>query len=235
MPDQPNIAASTSDGETTESLLRRILVRVEQDRRRGRLELALAIMLSLATLCSTWCGYQANSWGGLRSSSQSSADTAERKAAEDTIVGLQLRTFDGIVLTQYWSAMRANDSATAATIHEHMRPQLRAAVEASVADGILTNPKVVGPLQRPEYVLEAEESAARQRTEAENLRSAAGAAGRAADSYVQLTLMFASVLFFGGITGTFTARRVRLGLSGAAMVVFLIALAFLVRLPVNAA
>jgi hypothetical protein len=44
--------------------------------------------------------------------------------------------------------------------------------------------------------------------------------------------MFASVLFFGGITGTFTVRRVRVGLAGIALLLFLITLAMLIQLPV---
>ena len=40
-----------------ETLLHRIIAAVENDRGRGRLELAVAIVLSLARLASTWCGY----------------------------------------------------------------------------------------------------------------------------------------------------------------------------------
>lgn len=219
----------------TDAMLRQILERVSVDRRRGRLELVLAIILSLATLSSTWCGYQANQWGGRQSGNQAAADTAERKAAEYTIVALQLRTFDGIALLEFWEALRQNDAERQAAVRARVRPQLRAAIDAAIADGALHDPTKPGPLHRPEYVLAEEQAAAQSRDEAARHRAEAGRAGSASDAYVVLTLMFASVLFFGGITGTFTARRVRIGLGCIALLLFLFALVQLIKLPISAA
>lgn len=214
-----------------EATLRRILAAVEKTPQRGRLELAIAVILSLATLASTWCGYQSKQWGGVQGSKQAAADTAERQAAEDTIVGLQLRTFDGIELLSYWSALRQKDTQTMETIIARMRPALRKAVEASIAAGVLTNPEVAGPLKRPEYVLAEEQDARRLRDEAVQLNSDARKAGETAGEYVVLTLMFASVLFFGGITGTFTAKRVRIGLAWVALALFIFTTVVLAGLP----
>jgi hypothetical protein len=235
MNDVPPDATEHSPTETSthEALLHRILAAVEKDRRRGRLELALAIILSMATLSSTWCGYQAKSWADQQSTKQAAADTAERNAAENTIIGLQLRTFDGIVMNEYWAALRQKDTETSDTIFSHMRSQMRKAIEASVAEGVLTNPEVTGPLQRPEYLLTEEVEAKRLRAEAGRMNAAAQEAGQTAGSYITLTLMFASVLFFGGITGTFTARRVRIGLACVAFTLFVVTAAFLVQLPVS--
>jgi hypothetical protein len=216
----------------TDALLHRILAAVEKDRRRGRIELAVAVILSLATLTTTWCGYQARLWGDVQSAKQAAADTAERQAAEDTIVGLQLRTFDVLEMREYWAALRQKDTETRDAIFARMRPQLRKAIEASLAAGVLQNPEVAGPLQRPEYVLTEETSAKRLREEAGQLNSSAQVAGRASGSYVLLTLMFASVLFFGGITGTFTAPRVRIGLGCVALVIFMVTMTVLIGLPV---
>lgn len=223
---------SGTETPDTDALLHRILAAVEKDRRRGRLELALAIILSLATLASTWCGYQARLWGGVQSTNQAAADTAERQAAEDTIAGLQLRTFDGTALLAYWAALRQKDMESRDAIFARLRPQLRQAIEASLAAGALHNPEVAGPLQRPEYNLTEEQDAKRLREEAGQLHTAALNAGQACSKYVLLTLMFASVLFFGGITGTFTARRVRNGLGFVALVVFIVTMTFLIGLPV---
>lgn len=229
----PALHDTSNEAPDTQALLKRILAAVEKDRRRGRLELAIAIILSLTTLATTWCGYQASQWGGLQASSQAQGDTAERKAAEDTLVGLQLRTFDVMMVIQYWQAIRQKDTETAETIFARMRPQLRKAIEASLAAGVLHNPNEAGPLQRPEYVLTEEQDAKKLRSAAHELHSTAQKASRAAGNYVLLTLMFASVLFFGGITGTFTARRVRIGLSCIALILFIITLAMVLRQPVH--
>ena len=227
---QPGSVGSVSSDH--DGMLRRILELVEKGRSRGRLELVVAIVLSLATLSSTWCGYQSSQWGGEQSSSHMAADTAERKAAESTIVALQRRTQDGLVVLEMWRAMRAGDTASVETIRAHMNVVLRTAFQASIDGGILTNPEAQGPLQRPEYRLEEEAEAAVMREDAKRLKNEASIAGRAAGQYVLLTLMFASVLFFGGIGGTFADRRIRTVLAGIAVLLFLVAASMLVRLPV---
>lgn len=233
-PKQDDHSHQTSTEESdTQFLLRRILASLEKDRGRGRLELVIAIILSLTTLATTWCGYQARLWGSVKSTNQAAADTAERQAAEDTIVGLQLRTFDGIAMIEYWAAVRNNDTKTSDAIFARVRPQLQKAIEASIAAGVLENPEVAGPLQRPEYILKEEQDAKRLRARADELNAAAQDAGHHADAYILLTLMFASVLFFGGIASTFTARRVRVGLALAALLLFVVTMASLVGLPVG--
>lgn len=225
---------TTSDAQDTNALLRRVLDSVEGNARRGRLELVLAIVMSLGTLASTWCGYQANLWAGNQMAQQAESGTADRKAAEDTLAGLQLRTFDGIVLLAYWEAVRGGNTEVAEGIFARMRPSLQRAVEASVAAGVLHDPTVAGPMHRPEYVLEEEQRAVALRADAQRLQTAASASGRASGSYVLLTIMFASVLFFGGITGTFTARRVRVGLGCISVALFVITMVLLARLPIAA-
>jgi len=171
-------------------------------------------------------------WGNIQSSRQAAADTEERQAAEDTIVGLQLRTFDLFEVKEYWAALRQKDTEASNAIFAHMRPSLRKAVEASLAAGVMHNPEVAGPLQRPEYTLAPEQDAKRLREASASLNVSAQVAGRASGQYVLLTLSFASVLFFGGIAGTLTARRVRVGLAIVALLLLIVTAAFLVGLPV---
>lgn len=201
--------------------------------RSGRIELAIAVILSLATLASTWSGYQAKQWARIQGDHQSAADTAERTAAEDTIISLQTRTFDGIVLLAYWTALREQDTATAGSLHAHMRPQLRVAVDASLAAGGLRDPTVAGPLERAEYALPEESDAKRLRDDALRLNGEAQKAGRVSGEYVLLTLLFASVLFFGGIAGSFNHRPIRIMLAGVSLVLFVIAMGMLAQLPIH--
>jgi hypothetical protein len=75
-------------------------------------------------------------------------------------------------------------------------------------------------------------AAAQLRVGAREAQQSARAAGQASGSYVLMTLAFASVLFFGGITGTFSNRRIRTGLGCLALVLFLAAVATLLGLRV---
>ncbi len=217
----------------TEAALQRVLDAVNANNRRGRFELVIAILLALTSLASTWCGYQASNWGSDQLLRQDAADSAERQAAEDTIVALQLRTFDGITMLSFWEAIRNGDEQSQRAHLARMRPQLRLAIDAALAEGVLTNPSVAGPLHRPEYRLAEEDSARAGREEAARLRAGVQRAGRASADYVLLTLMFASVLFFGGVTGTLGSPRARKFLGAAALGIFLIALVRLAFLPVS--
>lgn len=219
-------------GQNVEAMLARILEAVESGARRGRFELTIAILLALTSLASTWCGYQASNWGSNQLLLQDTADSAERQAAEDTIVALQLRTFDGITMLSFWEAIRNKDEQSQKAHMARMRPQLRLAIEAALADGVLTDPSVPGPLLRPEYHLAEEESARAGRAEAARLRTEVQVAGKASADYILLTLTFASVLFFGGVTGTLDSRRARRFLGGAAVLIFVIAIVRLTFLPV---
>jgi hypothetical protein len=214
------------------ALLHRILVHLEQSATRGRLEVVLAIVLSLSTLASTWCAYQANQWSGEQNEKQSAAATAERHGAEQTIIALQRRTFDGIEVLAYWEALRAKDAEASEAILARFRPALRKAVEASLAQGILTNPEVKGPLEQPDYNLPEELESQKLKEQGHALAQQARDADRASGQYILLTLMLASVLFFGGITGTFTNRRVRIALATIALLGFLYTMFQMTQLPV---
>lgn len=234
-----NAAASTPQNADTppsvdesRELLRQVHEAVTAGRRSGRVQALMAIVLSLATLTSTWCGYQAARWSGLQSSLQSSADTAERQAAENTIVGLQIRTQDEIMLLEYWRATRDGDERTKSLIELRMSPALKAATQASIREGIFKNPAVKGPLQRPEYQLEIETIAAARRSDAAKWSAEGGVAGLISNDYVLLTLTLASVLFLGGMSSTFSRPLVRKGLGVIAILVFAVAAVYALRLDV---
>lgn len=213
-------------------LLRQVHDAVTANRRSGGLQVLTAIVLSLATLMSTWCGYQAARWSGVQSSMQSDSDTAEREAAENTLAGLQIRTQDAMVVLEYWRAMRGNDTVAQATILAHMRPELKRAVEASVREGIAENPSVAGPLQQEEYVLSVESLAGEQRQKARTHALSAIGAGRMSRDYVLISLMLASVLFVGGISNTFSRAPIRRTLGIIALCVFGVALLKMASLQV---
>jgi hypothetical protein len=236
--DAPSSGSAVSAAELrkqmdeSRELLRQVHEAVVAGRTSGRMQAVTALILSLATLMSTWCGYQAAQWSSLQSGLQSRADTAERQAAGDTLAGLQIRTQDGLILLEYWRLLRAGDQSSAATLESKMKPVLRSAVSASIRDGILSNPSVVGPLHRPEYRLDVEVEAAARREDAGKLSAQAAAAGQVSNEYVLLTLMMASVLFVGGVSTTFSRKRVRRVLSVIALVAFAISMISAVRLDV---
>lgn len=220
---------SPSDSE----ILRQLLAALEANQRRSRLELAMAIVLSLATLASTWCGYQATLWTSAAADAQSAADTHERDASTATIEGLQMRTFDAVEILAYWDALRANNESDRSAVFARMRPELKKALQASLDAGVLTDPTIPGPFRRAEYDLEVERKAAEHRTNALAKREEARVAGQRGSTYILMTLLCASVLFFGGITGTISSRRIRLTIGVSAIILFAATLVVLATLPIT--
>jgi len=55
---------------------------------------------------------------------------------------------------------------------------------------------------------------------------------QSSDAYVLLTVLFASVLFFGGIAGTLDSRRLRISILAVVLVLFVIILIFPGTMPI---
>ena len=78
------------------------------------------------------------------------------------------------------------------------------------------------------------ELAEAKRQEAISLQEFAAAmeANQTSDTYVLLTVLFASVLFFGGIAGTVDSRRLRITIMSIALILFVVTIVFLGTMPI---
>src|SRR5213596_2648561 len=59
-----------------------------------------------------------------------------------------------------------------------------------------------------------------------------GQANQFSDQYVLLTVLFATVLFFGGISGTFRSRRLQLTAFAIAVLLFVVTVVSLGTMPI---
>ena len=88
------------------------------------------------------------------------------------------------------------------------------------------------PFQMAEYVQPELLEAQRQKREAEKMEAAARQANQFSDQYVLLTVLFATVLFFGGISGTFRSRRLQLTAFAIAVLLFVVTVVGLGTMPI---
>jgi hypothetical protein len=212
--------------------LDRVLEVIKEQQRQGALELVLVIVLAMTALGSTWCAYQSQLWNGVQIVRLSDAEIASQEARGNTLAALQRRTMDGLAVLHFMDALQRSDVKAVEAIRRRMPSPLREATEACLALDPLNNPEAPGPLRMPQYELVEEQDAERAHARAVELRGRAQQAGNNGDTYVLLTLLFASVLFFGGITGTFQSRRLRVGLAGIACLMFLATVGSLATMPV---
>ena len=100
-------------------------------------------------------------------------------------------------------------------LFSRFRPEAKTAIDAWLKTDPLNNPNAPPhPFRMAEYVQAEQQEARLQEERAGQLLAAANEAKQTSDTYVLLTVLFASVLFFGGISGTFEsaglAHRVKL-------------------------
>lgn len=222
-----------SSPQETAALLRRILTAVEKDRHTRWVEIICAVVLSLATTCSAWCAYQSTLWGGVQTFRLTAASTAGRASAAANLAGLQSRVFDATMGGAWMQARHEGNRLQEKFLYDRFRPEMRRAVDAWLKTDPFTNPNApLGPIRMAEYVQPelAEVKLQEERFAAEY--AAALRANRWSDTYVLLTVLFASVLFFGGIAGAVESRPLRIGIMGIALVLFAVTVSFLATMPI---
>jgi hypothetical protein len=189
-------------------------------------------MLSMATMASAWCAYQATLWGGAQTFRLAAANKAGREASEQTIAALQFRAFGATMLIRCVEARSHKDEKFAAFLHERFRPEMRKAVEAWLQTDPFNDPKAPkDPFQMAEYVQAEEIEAKRLDAEAVRMKNAAQQAKQTSDRDILLTVLFGMVLFLGGIGGRFDSAWLRRTLNTLALILFIGTLFVLASMP----
>ena len=214
-------------------MLRRILKAVEPAKPKHGFEIACAIVLALATTASAWCAYQSKLWGGAQMARANAAVRASREGAVNSLAAVQWRAFDASMFIAYMEARLERNNAMEAFLAQRFRPEMKPAVEAWLKLDPLNNPAAPpSPFRMAEYAQAETAEVARQADLADKAMAAAREARRFSDDYVLLTVIFASVLFFGGIARAFDSRRLRIVLAALAVLLFLGTLVALTTMPI---
>jgi hypothetical protein len=221
--------------EQASAMLRRILDAIEGQQRKRWVEITCAIVLALATVSSAWCAYQSTLWGGVQTFKLAAAAAASRDAAKLELEALETRMFDKLLLVHYIEHHGAGNKQLEEFLAKRFRPEMDAAVKAWIATDPFTNPDAPrSPLLMPQYVQPERKEAERLHAEAATLHDAAERSNHLSDTYVLLTVLFAAVLFFGGISGTISndARRLRWTMQALSLLLFVGITVYLLGMPI---
>ena len=187
------------------------------------LEIAAALLLSLATLGIAWSGYQAAKWSGLQARRYTQASTARSLANRASTVAVQDRTQDLLNFNRWLEVSTSGNSELADLYVRRFRDEFRPAFERWLGEDPLHNPNAsASPLREKNYVL-ANAVKADKLERLGDLRFEQGkAATEHADDYVFATVFFAVVLFFAGISLRFAwfPMRILILALGAALLVY---------------
>lgn len=197
-------------------------------------EFLSATVLALATVATAWCAYQSTLWGGDETVYRAAANAANIESAQFSGQALQRTSIQAGLFVEWAAAISEENQRLADFLYERFPPELRTATDAWLATKPLQNPDAPSsPFAMPEYQLEENDLARQWEAEAEAQLDKASRADEISDRYVLLTVLFASVLFFGGIAGKFQSQAIDLVMLIIAGIIFLAGLSILITFPIQ--
>jgi hypothetical protein len=216
-----------------------------------RIELFATIVMALAAILTAWCAFEAGMWSGIQATEFSASSGARIESTRaDTLAG-QHRIVDVEVFTSWLDAVateidsgeippvaESGYSPTPGTLSafyfQRMRDEFKVALDAWLATDPLNDPDAEPtPFQVPEYQQAASEKADELLDESATHRMAALDANKNGDFYVLLTVGFALVIFFAGVSSKLSANRNRMIMLVLAVVLFAGAIAAGLNLPIQ--
>ena len=197
------------------------------------LELGAVILMSITTLATAWCGYQAARWSGEQSQGYARASATRIKAQQQSTMAGQFRIGDVLLFNGWLNAHATGHAKLAATYERRFRPEFRPAFQAWLAERPFTNAAAPpGPQYMPQYKPTGTAEATKLDAEADTLYKEGTDAKANDDHYILSTVFFAAVLFFAGISLRLDWQPLRIAILGMALALLIGGGVFVASLPV---
>ena len=140
-------------------------------------------------------------WSGFQAEQYTKASTARSLANRNATIAAEQSDHDLINFNHWLEATTQGREDLAALYERRFRPEFRPAFAAWVAsDPLNDTDAIASPLREPEYVLKRAVRAQRLEAVGDERFEAGREATENADDYVFVTVFFAIVLFFAGIS-----------------------------------
>jgi hypothetical protein len=171
---------------------------------RRTLETIGAILISVAAVAIAWGAYQSTRWSGIMSINFSRASIERAESMRQTDVAGYQVIADVIVFTDWIGAVSEDDFERAASFRARMEGEMETAMNSWLGDWMPGDDIPSGdPFDAGFYVSPFATEAANRATQAQTYFSEALDANQHSDNYILTTVIFASTLFFGGISTRF--------------------------------
>ena len=168
------------------------------------LDLLSATVMAVATVATAWSAYQSSLWNSEQADHHADSTAAVVRVAKLSNLAMQ-RASTHVTLFVHWaSAVNQGDRRMADFLFVRFPEPLKTAAGAWRAMSPLTNPEAPpSPFDMPQYGLPERIEADEWERIAQRESTAAEHANDMASRYLLLTIIYASVLFFAGISGKF--------------------------------
>ena len=215
-----------------------------------RVELIATIAIAIATILTAWSAFEAGKWGGTQAINFSEAGAARTESTRaDTRAG-QLTQID-VAMYLDWVGALAEESkegvipsieeglrapipeTVSGFLRLRFRDEFAPAVEAWVATDPVNNPDAPKtPFEMDDYVVASAVEAVELSALADEKSLDARDANQNGDNYVLTMVLFASVLFFGGVSSKMSSRRNQLLMLSFGIIVLVAGVVILSTLPI---
>lgn len=204
----------------------------EEQTQSNRLEIASAVLLSLAALASSWAGYQAGLWDGEQAAHYSQANAQHIAASNAALENEAREAMDVQAFGGWLDASARGDQALSRFYEARFPPSLKTAFNDWIAEKPLTNaaadptPFAMASYRRPGRLAADALNRQAAKSFADGQR-----ANAISDAFEQSSTLLSIGLFFGGIGQVFKLPSARIFLLAAATLAVFAGLLRLVSLP----
>jgi hypothetical protein len=200
------------------------------------IDVVSTVLLALATVATAWAGYQSSRWHGEQAEAQSRATAARVEATRSSGVANREAEIDVALFIQWVDAYALKETRLQQFYRRRFRDEFRPAFRAWIATKPLTNPGApLSPFAMPEYRLAASRQVERLEAQAAAAAEEAREHIERADRYVLAVVLFASSLFFAGISTRLRTRWGEAAILGLGCVLFIGTVAWIATFPVSVA
>jgi hypothetical protein len=204
------------------------------EKRRDWVELVATVLLSVATVATAWSAYQANRWNGEQAKATSRGNAARIESTRASAVANRQIQIDVALFTQFIDAFAQEQTELANFYRARFREEFKPAFDAWVATKPRTNPDApLTPFELPQYRLAANEEAEQLEAEADARAAEARRNIQRSSNYILGVVLFASALFFAGMSTKLATPRLRVVLLGIGCAVFIGTLVWIATSPIS--
>ncbi len=198
------------------------------------MELAATVLLAMATVATAWSGYQSTRWNGEQAKAGARANALRIESAKAADLANAQAGIDVATFTQWANAYAEKNEVLTDFYFERFRKEFRPAVDAWIATRPLKNPNApLTPFAMRQYHPAARAEQARLEAEAEIYAAEARRDIQRASNYVLGVVLFASALFFGGMSAKLASPRLRVVMLAMGCTVFVLTAIWIATSPVS--
>jgi hypothetical protein len=177
---------------------------------RGRVELLATVLMAVATVATAWSGYQSTRWNGEQAKAGARANALRIESAKTAGLANTQTEIDVATFTQWVNAYAQGQKQLSDFYFRRFRAEFRPAVDAWIATRPLKNRGApLTPFAMPQYKLATRAESERLNAEAAAYTTKALRDIQRASNYVLAVVLFASALFFAGMSAKLTSPRLR--------------------------